>query len=84
MHDPRLILFFAGLLGAIFGVVFADGKQLTDRFTLLLGLTPPFSFAACLYLIGLAPAETAFVSFFVGQGALVASLIGTEAFLSRR
>ena len=47
-------------------------------------LTPPLSLAIAFYLIGLAGVELAVQSFFIGQGALIISLIVSEGIIERR
>ena len=84
MNDGQIILAASALLGLIFGAVFADGGQSGDRFALALMLTPPLSLAMAFYLIGLAGAELAVQSFFIGQGALIISLIVSEGIIERR
>lgn len=84
MNDGQMILAASALLGLIFGAVFADGGQSSDRFALILMMSPPLSLAMAFYLIGLAGAELALQSFFIGQGTLIIALIVGEGIIERR
>ena len=84
MNDSQMILAASAFLGLVFGTVFADGGQSSDRFALILMMSPPLSLAMAFYLIGLAGVELAVQSFFIGQGTLIIALIVGEGIIERR
>lgn len=84
MDETGTLLLLGGALGVLFGAVFAGDETASDRFLGLLLLAPSLSFAAIIYLLGYVELADALSVLIVGQGALIATLIGVSSLRSPR
>jgi hypothetical protein len=84
MEETGTLLLLAGALGALFGAVFSGDETASDRFLGLLLLAPSLSFATIVYLLGYVGFSDALSVLIVGQGALIATLIGVSSLRARR